>query len=480
MKKFFEKHDLFKLSGLFLLIAVILTWLVSTNSYQGGVLYSEEMTRVGLFDISTYSLLGFYYFTVIFMFIFIVAGFYKFLGSTEAYNRLTEKIAGWFAGKEKVFVAISILVYACLAGISTEYFVLLAFIPFTISILAKMNVDKITGLLSTFGGVLVGILGSTYSLKIVGNLTDATTALGVAYNYDKMGIAVIFIVAYLLLCYFAFARLNKAVKENEALVDPFITVIPEEKAVKKKGKKVVVKRKVKVLPLAITLIVAFIIIALAFINWEKGLGITVFADAYNWIKNATLFDQPIYSYILGNMFLSFGNWDLFGACTIIFIATLIVKVLYRIPFDNILTEYAEGFKKISKSIIILLVIYNVLIVSFVFPTIAYFVDSIVSLGDNMFTLFAGGALTSIFAVDFQFVVGLIGSLFATFENAQISALILQAAYGFVGFIAPTSAVLMLGLSMLDIKFKDYFKAIWKFLLALLIVVLVVLAILMYV
>ena len=57
------------------------------------------------------------------------------------------------------------------------------------------------------------------------------------------------------------------VKENEALVDPFITVIPEEKAVKKKGKKVVVKRKVKVLPLAITLIVAFIIIALAFINW---------------------------------------------------------------------------------------------------------------------------------------------------------------------------------------------------------------------
>ena len=98
----------------------------------------------------------------------------------------------------------------------------------------------------------------------------------------------------------------------------------------------------------------------------------------------------------------------------------------------------------------------------------------------MFTLFAGGALTSIFAVDFQFVVGLIGSLFATFENAQISALILQAAYGFVGFIAPTSAVLMLGLSMLDIKFKDYFKGIWKFLLALLIVIFVVIAILMYV
>ena len=195
---------------------------------------------------------------------------------------------------------------------------------------------------------------------------------------------------------------------------------------------------------------------------------------------ATLFDQPIYKYLLGNMFLSFGNWDLFGACAILFVTTFIVKILYRIPFDNILTEYGEGFKTIGKSVALLLVVYTVLVISFVFPTIGYFVDSIIGLGENVFTLFIGGTITSIFAIDFQFVVGLVGSLFATFENSAIAALILQTAYGFVGFVAPTSAILMLGLSMLDIKFKDYFKAIWKFLLALLIVILVVLAILMYV
>ena len=479
MKKFFEKHDLFKLSGLFVVIAAVLTWLVSANSFQGGELYTEEMMRVGLFDISTYSLLGFYYFTVVFMFIFIVGGFYKFLGSTEAYQGLTEKIAKWFAGKEKVFVAVSILLYACLAGISTEYFILLAFIPFTISILANMKVDKITALLTTFGGVLVGVLGSTYSLKIVGNMTDATTALGVAYNYEKMGILVIFVVAYLLLVYFTLNVMSKRNKENELLVDPFITVKEPEKTVKKKGKKVV-KRKVKVLPLAITLLVGFAILALAFINWEKGFGVTLFTEAYDWIMKATLFDQPIYKYLLGNMFLSFGNWDLFGACAILFVTTFIVKILYRIPFDNILTEYGEGFKTIGKSVALLLVVYTVLVISFVFPTIGYFVDSIIGLGENVFTLFIGGTITSIFAIDFQFVVGLVGSLFATFENSAIAALILQSAYGFVGFIAPTSAILMLGLSMLDIKFKDYFKAIWKFLLALLIVILVVLAILMYV
>ena len=481
MKKFFEKHDLVKLSGLFMIMTALFTWLVSNNSFSNGELVTDQMLRVGLFDITTYGLLGMYYFTATFLFVFFVAGFYKFLGSTEAYNRLTDKFAGVFEGKEKVFVAISILVYACLAGISTDHLVLLAFIPFTISILAKLKVDKVSGLLSTFGGVLIGVLGSTYSSKVVGQMVTSSTVSGLvsAYNYEMMGIGVIFVLAYILLLYFVFARLNKTVKENELLEDPFITVIPEAKVVKK-GKKVVAPKKVKVLPLAISMIVIFVIIAMAYVNWEKGFGITLFKDVHTWIKTATLFDQPIYYYLLGNMFLPFGEWDLFGACAMLFVATLIIKVLYRIPLDNILTEYGEGFKKMGKTIVVLLIVYNTLVLSFVFPTVSYFINQVVGMGENIFTLFIGGGIASIFAIDFQFVFGLVGNLFATFQNTELAAFILQVAYGFVGFIAPTSAILMLGLSMLDIKFKDYFKGIWKFLLALLIVIFVVIAILMYV
>ena len=36
MKKFFEKHDLFKLAGIFMLISVLLTWLCSMAYYQDG------------------------------------------------------------------------------------------------------------------------------------------------------------------------------------------------------------------------------------------------------------------------------------------------------------------------------------------------------------------------------------------------------------------------------------------------------------
>ena len=135
MKKFFEKHDLFKLAGIFMLISVLLTWLCSMAYYQDGTLITDAITRAGVFDLVTYALLGMYYFTAMFIFIFVVSGFYKFLGTTDAYQKLTLNIADFFAknGHEKVFVAISMLLFALLASVVNEFFVLFALIPFFIS-----------------------------------------------------------------------------------------------------------------------------------------------------------------------------------------------------------------------------------------------------------------------------------------------------------------------------------------------------------
>lgn len=478
MKKFFEKHDLFKLAGIFVLIAVLLSWLCSTAYYAEGKLVTEQMTRVGLFDFTTYSSLGFYYFTVMFVYIFVTAGFYKFLGSTTAYQRLTDNIANVFKGKEKIFVALSTLVFACLAGVSTEYFALLAIIPFAVTVLSKLNVDKVTGVSATFGGVLVGILGSTYSSKIVGVLADEQIGIGVTYGYELVSVVVLFAIAYILLTYFTFSRMNKVNgdKNVELLVDPFAT---EVKAEEKKSKKKVVK-KVSSIPMAIILIVTFVLIVLAFIGWEVAFGVDAFTKAYDWVMQATLFDEPIYSYILGGSLKAFGQWDLLTAGGVMFLATFIIKIIYHIPFDQIIESYGEGFKKISKSVVVLLVVFSVLLFSVIYPTVPIIVDWIMGMGENIFTLFFGGVVTNLFTVDFQYTVSLIGSLFKNFENINVAALALQSSFGVVGFIAPTSAVLMLGLSMLDIKFKDWFKYIWKFVVALMIVVFIILAILMYV
>lgn len=490
MKKFFENHDLIKLTGICVLLVVVLSWIISSGYYTSGVISYDIINRIGIFDLSTYSLLTVMYYFLVFMFIFVISGFYKFLGSLDAYDSLTSKIASVFTGKEKFFVALSTLVFACLSGICTEHVVLLAIIPFVITILSKLKVDKVSGLIATFGGVLIGILGATYSTSIVGHLVDASYGLGVSYGYELITVVVLFAIAYLLLTYFAFARMNKAKTNSEIalLEDPFARPLKVEET---KGKKKVKKtRKTSTVGLSILLIITFVVLILAFIGWSSAFGVEIFTNAYNWTKEATIFDQEVFAYILGihegsnvvqNVFVAFGSWDLLLASGLVLISALLIKLVYHVPFDKMLDEFGEGFKKSGKTVFVALMVYVVWILSVVFPTMPSLVAKITeSLGTNIGTLFASGALTSLFVVDFQYVVSMIGSLYANFSNTNVAALILQTSYGIIQFIAPTSLVLMIGLSMLNVKFKEYFKFIWKFLLAMLVVVIIILAILMYV
>ena len=57
-----------------------------------------------------------------------------------------------------------------------------------------------------------------------------------------------------------------------------------------------------------------------------------------------------------------------------------------------------------------------------------------------------GFTTSVFTVDMQYTSSIIGGLYSTFANETVVAVALQAAYAIAGFAAPTSAMLLLGLS----------------------------------
>ncbi len=481
MKKIFEKHDLFKIVLLFMLIPVIFSWVMTSGAFSAGTFTASDMTRIGLFDFSSYTLLGFYYFTVNLVFVLVVAGFYKFLGSLEAYQSLTSKLANAWKGKEKIVVAISILLFACLAGLLTEHFALLVIVPFVITVLSKMEVDKVTGVSATFGGILVGLLGATYAGKVVGAMVDANYGIGVSYGFEMMGTIVLFAISYLLLTYFTLVRMSKISGkkvEAEVLVDPFASSIVEDK----KSKKKTTAKKVSVLPLVIILVLVLLNTVLAYIPWVDAFKIEIFDKALTWIQEATIFGKEYFAYLLGGetVVKAFGQWDLLNICGIMLFAILVIKIIYHVSFDQVIEEFGSGMKGISKTVVIMLMIYSIILFTLFYPTLPVLIDLIQSLGNNVFTLFASGVLGSIFTVELQYTITQLGSLFANFQNVSISALALQSAAGLVSFIAPTSLILMIGLSMLDVKFKDWVKHIWKFVLALLIIILVILAILMYV
>ena len=79
MKKFFEKHDLFKLVGICLLVVVAFTWFLKQGDFATGKFAVDTaLNRIGLFDVVTYgcTVIDIYFVNIVF--VFAVAGFYKF------------------------------------------------------------------------------------------------------------------------------------------------------------------------------------------------------------------------------------------------------------------------------------------------------------------------------------------------------------------------------------------------------------------
>ena len=465
MKKFFEKHDLFKMAMIVLLLAVVFSWIMPYSYFNNGAFDTTQgITRIGFFDLSTYGLLGFYYFTAFFIFLFVVAGFYKLVGSIPAYQAMTNAIANVFKGKEKLLAVISIVLYAVLSSITVNYMSLLMLVPLSVTVFSKLKVDKVTGLASTIGGILVGVLCSTFGTQIAGYVVQV---FSLEYVFELLPILIIAVVAIAALSFFVILRIDNPDKDDllEDIFAPKAT-----KLAKNTG----------YVGISIVLSIVLIIICLAFLPWEDAFKVTLFTDLMTNIKEAQLFGFPLFGALLGEAGVAFGSWDGFTVTGLLVLATLVLQLIYRIPADSVIDAYAGGFKKINKTVVLLLLVYAILVVSVVYPTVPYIVSGIAKLGSNVFTWFLSGVVTSVFGVDMQYVSTLTGSYLASVGNNSVAALAMQTSYGLVQFISPTSILLVFGLSVMDIKFKDYFKFIWKFLLGLLVVVLIVLAVIAYV
>lgn len=482
MKKFFEKHDLFKVVAIFMVITALLTWVLRYSVFQNGSLMTFDETvkglpaimdtsTIGIFDFNTYILLVLYYFTNVFVFVLVVFGFYKALGKSKYYNAIVEKVANLVKGKEIIFAGFSMLFYAVLASICTDFIITLAFIPFTISVFAKLKTDKLSALASTFGGVLIGILGATYSDKVIGSLINYGQ-IGIKYANELAGVIILSVIAYVVLMLLVANRMKNKDK-MELVEDKFIDVEETKK-----------KKKYGIVPTVVTLVIISLVTILAFIPWTT-FNVTFFTELFDKISSATLFGATYPITFIGSSTLgAFGSWDLFTLSAFLMVALFILKFIANIKLDDLIEGIGEGLKLAIKPVTLLLMIYAILVFSVSYPVL----PSVINWFNNTLSAdwlrpinwLISGFTTSVFTVDMQYTSSIIGGLYTTFANETVVAVALQAAYAIAGFAAPTSAILMLGLSTLDIKLKDYYKFIWKFLVALLVVTLVVLYILLYI
>ena len=472
-----KKHNTLKVVIITLLLFALLTWILPCATYQTE--YTElGRYQVGLFDILSYQSTVLGYFGYVALFVLVVGGFYGVLYKTGAYRRVLDTLVKKFKGKEVICLVVIMALFAFLTSFAGLQLALLMLFPFVISLVLMMGYNKSTAVAVTAGSVAVGLMGTTFSYNTTQVLQQYLSVELTDLIWAKI---VLLVLGVVLLALFT---LKFGKKASTKKVDDKEEFIPEEvKSVKAKDKDKDKKHKVKVWPLVLILDLMLIVTILGFIPWNGAFGITLFDDVTTAITEFELFDFPIFGKILGAV-SPFGYWTLVELVTLMLLAIIILKFVYKIKWDDIFEGFGKGVRRALVPALIVILIYTCLVLTTYDPYQLVIYKFILGLtkGFNIFTTGLVVVISSIFNGDplyaFYSVLPYFVSVVTDTNNYQLIAVIFQALYGIVTLVAPTSIPLMVTLAYTNTSYKDWFKYIWKFLVALLVVAFIIFTILL--
>lgn len=466
-----KEHRLLKLISVFVVCAFLFTWVFPYGYFQGLDFYNYEMQRLGLSDLSMTVYTAVYYSLDKLVFLFIVAGFYGILAKTSGYQKLVSSIAKKLKKYEIPAAVVISLIIVALTSLLSQTLAVLIFIPFFVAILLGMKIDKLTTFAITFGSALIGVLGATYgtdSLAFFNKYLGTEISVGLTYR------AIILLVAFVLYNFFICMRLKKVLKEktkDENIEELAFYVEPT-------------RAKTSIIPVSIVLAVVAIITILGYVNWT-GFGIDVFTKFHTWLTELTIGeDFTIMAYILGTESPAFGTFDLMTMVMVLVIASALIAFLYRVKLADYFDAAYNGIKKMFKPVLCFVGVYLVFAVCSMSPFIPTITNWALNLVDgfNPYITSIVAFLTSTFHTDFGYTAYSVGSFLTTAYASDLSIVhtVYTSMYGLVQIIMPTGALLLVGLSLMKVDYKSWFKYIWLFVVGMFIILLVLFTVLTYV
>lgn len=470
-----ESYDLFKWLGLFFFVTVVLSWIFNGGYFAGANFQTitEETNPLGFTDVYTVLTYGIQSVIPKALFILAVGAFYGVLSKTASYRRLVSAIAKKLKGKEILFVVLTSLLFVVMGSIFTQSLVALVFVPFVVSIILNTKLDKMTAFVTTIGSMLVGLLGVTYGFEgvsefnyYIGMYAGEDAKLNIVYQ------ALIGVVAYLLLNFFTIKHAKKVLKDKNKAenVDPFMV----EKT----------NKKVSLVPSITILSLLFVLVVLGYVGWNSAFGINVFENFHTWLTELSIKDYAVFAKIFGSASMAFGAWDLSIMPIILCLFALLAMLLDRMNIDDFITNIGNGLKVMIIPTILVVGVQSLIYVANYSPTIPVVVNAMIEGIKNFNPYIASfvALIGSVFQPDLGFnALTLAGYYAANYaDNASLVQNIFVMVYGLVQLCVPTSALLLIGLSYLDIDYKSWMKYIWIFILALIILLLVLFTVIAYI
>lgn len=273
-------------------------------------------------------------------------------------------------------------------------------------------------------------------------------------------------------------NIKAAVKDEEVIVvkeavnggDALTKLVPSE-----------VSTQHNIWPFTLMFILFFVLLVLAYLPWVNGFGVNAFTDATKAVSEFELFGFPIFGKLLGTV-NSFGNWTVVDMLLPMTLIILFLALVYKVKVQDVLDGALAGIKKALPLGLIVVLLYACLVIVtyhpfqlVIYKTLLGVIDKFGFVGALMSSLCA--MLASIFNVDpsytFQSVLLYLASVVTDSTVYPVIGVIFQAMYGFTMLFAPTSVILMVVLSYLDIPYTKWIKTIWKLLLEILAVLLIV-------
>ncbi|MDD2435328.1 MAG: hypothetical protein PHO63_03640 [Bacilli bacterium] len=483
-----KKHNLLKTIGIVFLIFVVLSWIIPISSFSSNQLVKGSIDPIGLLDLIYYPMISIATFIQYGILILVIGGFYGVINKTGVYSKLVNYFIEKTKNNEKQFLVILISLLALLASLTGLPWVLLILVPFFMTVILSLGFGKLTAIASTIGAILVGITGSTYGTN--SSYIMSNVLLGIHTDIvAKFGLLVL--VTFLLITFV----LTKANKDLSKKVEKTEETTKNKKKTTADEKKVVSKVKVEkplyeetesskksFWPLVIIIDLLILILLLAGFNWDLTFGVKYFTDLYYKIAEVTIGDVPILSNILGSSLTPFGYWDTYLISIMVIIVSLLIGWVYNIKFNEIITSFGEGAKKVIKPALLVMLANVVFVVvassqsGNVAITITNYITSL-SEGVNVFTATLASAFGTFFFNDFRYLIGNImapiKSVWINVEFYSVMAIVIQSIHGLMQLFLPTSMILIAGLSLCDVSYKEWLSYIWKFLIQILVVILII-------
>ncbi len=478
-----KKYGLFKVLSILLLLVVIASYCIKGR--QGSISY------LALGDVFLNYIQSFYYFFDTIIFILIVGGFYGFLNKVPAYKQMIEMISNKISSKEKekVFVIIMTIVFALLASLTGLNTVLLLFIPFVVSIILLLGYDKLVALSTTIGGVLVGYIGGIFltfkdaSNQYASSYTTFDKLVGLKDNWSNLFPKILLlVVAVALLIYTILSHIKKNDSEKYHLTKHDSLFIESKEKEEKKEK---TKKKVLLWPLGLIFGLLLIILVLGYLPWSDLFGIKCFNNFHTWLTGLKIGKYEVFTSLISGSITAFGTWGNLGnfmmAVFFVVIFIFILMLIYKIKFEDAMDGFIYGMKKMLPAAMIAGLAYCILVCSYNNGFIETMItNASKSFGDNAIINSLITILGSVLNVDTYYVTaGVFTSMVSALPdkaNLSVYAVMFQSLYGLVQLIGPTSILLIVGLSYLEVPYKTWLKYIWRFIVELLIIILIVLMI----